>query len=59
MTFTDYLSSVRIDAAKELLKSTNLTVTEIAGKVGYEDLNYFIRTFKKTVGMSPGQYRQL
>lgn len=59
VTFTDYLSSVRIDAAKELLKSTNLTVTEIAGKVGYEDLNYFIRTFKKTVGMSPGQYRQL
>lgn len=59
VTFTDYLASVRIDTAKELLKSTNMTVTEIAHRVGYEDHNYFIRTFKKVVGISPGQYRKL
>lgn len=59
VTFTDYLASVRIDAAKELLKSANMTVAEIADKVGYEDHNYFIRAFKKLVGMSPGQYRKL
>ncbi|RHP29897.1 helix-turn-helix domain-containing protein [Lachnotalea sp. AF33-28] len=57
-TFISYLTSIRIEAAKELLMASSLTVTEISARVGYTDTNYFIRAFKKSLGISPGQYRQ-
>ncbi len=52
-----YLQTVRINTACELLHSTDLSVREIAFRVGYNDPRFFIRTFKKTVGITPGQYR--
>lgn len=57
MTFTDYLTGLRINYSKELLKKTDLTLGEIAGKSGYTDYFYFIRVFKKITGCSPGQFR--
>ncbi len=53
-----YLNNIRIRKAKELLKSTDLQVMEIADQVGYFDAKYFSRQFKLVTGMTPAQYRQ-
>lgn len=58
-TFTEYLTGIRTDAAKELLANTDMKISLLAEKVGYDDPNYFIRAFKKRVGVSPKQYRKL
>jgi signal transduction histidine kinase/AraC-like DNA-binding protein len=54
----EYLSRLRIRAAKDLLSSTRDSVTTIAGRVGFEDPAYFSRVFHKLVGESPHTYRQ-
>ncbi|MNC52729.1 DNA-binding transcriptional regulator AraC [compost metagenome] len=46
-----------MEAAKELLRTTDLRALEIAEKVGYAEPNYFSFSFKKHVGMSPKEYR--
>mgnify|MGYP003448302569 CR=1 FL=1 len=53
-----YLQKKRIDTACELLENTNMTVGEVAYKIGIENENYFYTLFKKNVGMTPKQYRQ-
>ena len=58
-TFTDYLTSVRMSAAKELLSTTRKTNYEIALSAGYTDDKYFCKVFKKEVGIRPGEYRKL
>jgi len=57
MTFISYLTQIRMDASKELIKSTNLKSFEIAYKVGYSEPNYFSNCFKKHFGISPSEYR--
>ncbi|MDF2986612.1 MAG: hypothetical protein K0R50_2122 [Eubacterium sp.] len=57
MTFTDYITKMRMNYAKELLQKTEYSQGEIAAKCGYSDYFYFIRVFKKTTGVTPGQYR--
>lgn len=58
ITLNDYLTSVRIDAAKQLLvKDPGMKVYEVAHAVGYQDTNYFSRIFKKLVGVNPQEYR--
>lgn len=57
--FTDCLHEVRIDQAKECLRNEQLKVYEIALAVGYRDEKYFSQVFKKWVGLSPNQYREL
>lgn len=52
-----YLTGVRIRRAEELLRTTDASVTEIAGLVGIEDSNYFTRLFKKWNGVSPRAWR--
>ncbi len=52
----DYLNNYRIDNACEKLIMTKLSVTEIAYDCGFNDLNYFIRCFKKYKGVSPKKY---
>ena len=59
MTFLEYLSKVRMDMAKKLLKETNDTVADICGKVGYSDVRYFTNTFTKYAGLKPKEYRKL
>ncbi|NMI05673.1 AraC family transcriptional regulator [Paenibacillus sp. SZ31] len=53
----DYLIQIRMEIACELLEQTEASLQEVASGVGYTDLSYFIRIFKKTVGVTPGNYR--
>ena len=52
-----YINTVRLQAAASLLKNTNLKNYEIAERVGYQNVEYFARVFKKTMGVTPGEYR--
>ncbi len=56
-TYKDYVSKVRIEKARELLNSTELSITEAAFSVGYPDLTNFERIFKKIVGCTPKEYK--
>ena len=53
-----YRDSVRLSAAKEYLSSGLLSVTEVAKLSGFEDTAYFVRFFKKNLGLTPGEYKQ-
>ena len=55
--FIDYLTSVRIDRAKNALRDPALSVREVGAMSGYSDPNYFSRIFKKQTGMTPREYR--
>ena len=57
-TFISYLTSLRIEKAKDLLKTTNFKIYEIAEMVGYRNVENFNRVFKKNTGTSPAQYRK-
>ena len=56
-TFVEYLTAVRIEAAKHLLTCGNSRMSDIAFDVGYQDSHYFSYLFKKHVGVSPREYR--
>jgi len=58
LNFTDYLSRIRIEKAKNLLLNPNLRVSEIAYEVGFGSLTHFNRSFHKIVGRSPSEYRR-
>jgi len=58
MNFIDYLSNLRIQKAKMLLKNSDLRIYEISEKVGYRDAYYFSTAFKKIVGINPTDYRE-
>lgn len=58
INFTDYLSRVRIEKAKNLLLNPNLRVSEIAFEVGFQSLTHFNRVFKRILGQSPTEYRE-
>ncbi|WP_010250591.1 response regulator transcription factor [Acetivibrio cellulolyticus] len=57
--FSDYLNMVRINKAKELLQSTGKSTKDISVDVGYKDVNYFYKTFKKYCGVSPSEFRSM
>lgn len=56
-TLNRYITKVRMDKACQLLSSTNLSIAQIAGMVGYNDPQYFYRVFKKVNNMTPFDYR--
>lgn len=58
MNLSEYIFSVRMKKAKEYLKNNRLKIYEISEKIGYKDVKYFIRVFKKTYGMSPDEFRK-
>ena len=58
MTPSDYLALLRCDRARELLTTTEMTIREISGQVGYYDPGSFIRRFKQVTGETPLQYRR-
>ena len=58
-TFNAYLTDVRMDQAKQLLKKQEYSISQIAGMVGYQDIKYFSRTFKNVYGVKPSEYRKL
>jgi two-component system response regulator YesN len=56
-TFSEALTHLRIEKAKELLRTTTLKSFEIAFQIGYNDPHYFSHVFKKQTGLSPKQFR--
>ncbi len=57
-SYIELLAAIRIQAAMELLTDTDLSVTEIAARVGYNHISHFNRTFKKHTGVTPGDFRR-
>lgn len=55
--FVDYLNDIRIEKAKELLSKSDKKMYAIAKAVGYDNVKYFFRIFKRKTGMTPEQYR--
>lgn len=55
---SEYILLRRIDAAKRLLRSTDISVAEISKAVGYQDYNYFSRIFKRRTTKTPSEYRR-
>ena len=58
LTFTQYLTALRIGKARELLEATEMRSSQIASEVGYNDSHYFSYLFKKNTGITPGEYRK-
>lgn len=57
MTINAYLTQVRITNAKKHLRFTDMTVEQAGAQCGYKDANFFIRMFKRSEGMTPGEFR--
>lgn len=54
----EYINSKRIDAAKQLMSTTKLNLTDIALQVGFENIPYFSTVFKKYCGVSPSEWKE-
>lgn len=57
--YTDYVTNVRMEKAKEFLRNVDLSIAEVAFAVGYKDVRYFSKTFKKKIGITPKEYRKI
>jgi AraC-like DNA-binding protein len=57
MTPTEFIRSVRIKRAAQLLENENILINEVSDLVGFNDPKYFSRCFSKEKGVSPSQYR--
>lgn len=55
----DYINHIRIDASKNLLKTSSQSLTDIAKQCGFTNVNSYIRVFKKLEGITPGCYRKI
>lgn len=58
-SYKEYVDDVRINEAKRLLKKTNLTILDVANKVGYTEIRSFNRLFKKHTNQTPNEYRKM
>lgn len=56
LTYTQYITELRIGKAKDLLMTTHLSLAEISEAVGFNDYFYFIKKFKREVGVTPGKF---
>lgn len=57
-SFTEYLTELRMEKAKQLLEDRSIYIYEIGERVGYPDANYFCKVFKRYTGLSPESYRK-
>ena len=57
-SFISYLTGLRIERAKQLLRTTDMRLGDIAAEIGYSEPNYFSHVFRKAEGVSPKEYRQ-
>lgn len=57
VTFTHYITDLRISEAKRQLCTTEASISDIAMNVGFNDYFYFLKTFKKITGKTPSQWR--
>jgi two-component system, response regulator YesN len=58
INYKEYATTIRMNKAKELMASTNLTISQICRAVGYNNDNQFIKMFKKVEGVTPGVFRK-
>lgn len=58
MSPLEYVHALRLERAKTLLETTELKLSELAEKVGYEDATFFSRLFRRAVGLTPAEYRR-
>lgn len=56
-TPVEYLIEYRLATAARILKTENMKISDVAERVGFENISYFCRVFKRKYGLSPGQYR--
>jgi len=59
VNLSDYIQTIRLNRAKELLSETEARIYEIALEVGYQDDKYFRKVFKKQFGVTPNEFREL
>ncbi|MFK9091003.1 response regulator [Bacillus salipaludis] len=59
VNISDYIVKIRMARAKSLLKNSQLKIYEIANMIGYQDDKYFRKVFKKVVGVTPNEYREV
>lgn len=58
-SFTDYLMQVKLEHAKEILRDTNIKITDVSAQTGFSNPAYFCKMFKKYYQVSPAEYRNL
>jgi len=58
-TFIEYVNSLRLHKASQLLTNTNMRIYKISEAVGYNHVNYFTKQFSRIFGVNPGQYRKM
>ena len=58
MTYSEYLNTIRMNKARELLVDTSLSIAEVSERAGYSDYFYFSKLFKRIYGMTPAQFRK-
>lgn len=58
-SFTEYLTGIRIERSKELLRTTELQVNEVGSRVGFHNAYYFIKVFKENAGVTPGEFKKI
>lgn len=57
--FIDFVNNTKMERAKEILDSSNKSAEEISEMLGFENKSYFLKTFKKSIGLSPSEYRSV
>ena len=58
MTPTEYINHYRIGQAENMLKTTDLPITDVSFASGFDNVSYFIKTFKKMMGVTPNRFRK-
>ncbi len=56
--FSNYINKLRMEKARQLLETSNISIKDLSIDLGYEDCAYFVKVFKKIVGLTPTSYRQ-
>ena len=59
VAYKKYLTELRMEEAKRLLKETPLRIIDISQATGYNDVSYFIKVFQKHTGLTPAKYRDM
>ena len=57
-TIRQYLTDVRVEQARRLLRQSSCKVSDVCSQVGYKDTDYFVRVFREATGMTPNEYRK-
>ena len=57
ITYKEYLTKVRVEESKRLLRYSEIDITDIALSVGFDNQSYFSKVFKKVTGLTPKQFR--